>query len=80
MPSDAPKSLSDDVVYAVTAYNILHRNGLVVEDEALNEANLASVEMPNRGNFIDPWAKHRDIPYQRISIIEWGLEPCPPPK
>jgi cytochrome c len=62
MPFDAPKSLSDDEVYAVTAY-ILHRNGLVIEDEVLNEANLADVEMPNRGNFIDLWATQRDKPY-----------------
>ena len=52
MPFDSPKSLSNDEVYAVTAY-ILHRNGLVTEGEALNEANLADVEMPNRDNFID---------------------------
>jgi cytochrome c len=62
MPFDAPKSLSDDEVYAVTAY-ILHRNGLVIEGEVLNEANLANVEMPNRGNFIDLWAMQRDKPY-----------------
>jgi cytochrome c len=62
MPFDVPKSLSDDEVYAVTAY-ILHRNGLVAEDEVLNEANLAHVEMPNRGNFIDLWATQRDKPY-----------------
>ncbi len=62
MPFDAPKSLSNDEVYAVTAY-ILHRNGLVTEDEALNEANLADVEMPNRENFIDLWLTQGDKPY-----------------
>jgi cytochrome c len=62
MPFDAPKSLSDDEVYAVTAY-ILHRNGLVIEDEVLNEANLADVQMPNRGNFIDLWVTQKDEPY-----------------
>ena len=62
MPFHTPKSLSDDEVYAVTAY-ILHRNGLVTEDEVLNEANLADVEMPNRSNFIDLWATQGDKPY-----------------
>jgi cytochrome c len=62
MPFHAPKSLSDDEAYAVTAY-ILHRNGLVTEDEVLNEANLPDVEMPNRENFIDLWATQRDKPY-----------------
>ena len=62
MPFDVPKSLSNDEVYAVTAY-ILPRNGLVTKDEALNEANLADIEMPNRGNFIDLWATQGDKPY-----------------
>ena len=46
----------------MTAY-ILHRNGLVSEDEVLNETNLADVEMPNRSKFIDLWAKQGDRPY-----------------
>jgi cytochrome c len=62
MPFHAPKSLGDDEVYAVTAY-ILHRNGLVTEDEVLNKANLADVEMPNRENFIDLWGTQSDKPY-----------------
>jgi len=62
MPFPAPKSLSDDEVYAVTAY-ILYRNGLVAEDEVLNANNLADVEMPNRDNFIDLWAMQGAKPY-----------------
>ncbi len=62
MPFNAPKSLSDDEVYAVTAY-ILYRNGLVAEDEVVNASNLADVKMPNRDNFIDLWAKQGDKPY-----------------
>ena len=62
MPFDAPKSLNHDEVYAVTAY-ILYRNDLVAEDEIVNEENLASVEMPNRENFINLWATQGDKPY-----------------
>ena len=62
MPFHAPKSLSDDEVYAVTAY-LLSRNGLMAEDEVLNEGNLASVEMPNHDNFIDLWETQKDKPY-----------------
>ncbi len=62
MPFDAPKSLSNDEVFAVTAY-ILHRNGLVAEDEVVDASTLANVEMPNHDNFIDPQATQGDKPY-----------------
>jgi cytochrome c len=62
MPFPHPKSLSDDEVYAVTAF-ILFRNGLVAEDEVVSADNLAGVAMPNRDNFIDLWAKNKDAPY-----------------
>jgi mono/diheme cytochrome c family protein len=62
MPFHAPKSLSMDEVYAVTAY-ILHRNALVAEDEVMDARTLASVQMPNRDNFIDLWATQGDKPY-----------------
>lgn len=62
MPFNAPKSLSDDEVYAVTAF-ILHRNGLLDEAEALSADNLPAIEMPNRDNFIDLWARQAETPY-----------------
>jgi S-disulfanyl-L-cysteine oxidoreductase SoxD len=62
MPFDAPKSLSNDEVYAVTAY-LLYRNGLVADDAVVDAGNLADVEMPNRDNFIDLWATQGDKPY-----------------
>ena len=52
MPFHTPKSLSDDEVYAVTAY-ILHRNELIGRDDVVNADSLAGVDMPNRGNFVD---------------------------
>ena len=51
MPLSAPKSLSTDEVYAVTAY-LLFLNGLVGADTTLDAASLAAIEMPNRDGFI----------------------------
>lgn len=54
MPFKTPGSLSDEQVYAVTAY-ILSLNGLIEESETLNGDRLREVKMPNNGNFIpDP--------------------------
>lgn len=54
MPFNAPGSLSDDEVYAVTAY-ILHRANIIKEDEEMNADTLTKVEMPNKDGFIpDP--------------------------
>jgi S-disulfanyl-L-cysteine oxidoreductase SoxD len=54
MPLTAPQSLSDDDVYAVTAY-ILARAGIVGNDATLDAKSLAAVRMPNRDGFIpDP--------------------------
>jgi cytochrome c len=50
MPFNAPQSLSADEVYAVTAF-VLHLNGLLAEDAALDAASLPLVRMPNRDGF-----------------------------
>ena len=53
MPFTQPQSLSNDEVYALTAY-VLYMNDIVDEEMELNAQNLASVEMPNKdGFFID---------------------------
>lgn len=62
MPFMTPKLLSDDEVYAVTAF-ILQRNGVIAADAVLNAATLPQVVMPNRKNFIDLWAKQGEKPY-----------------
>ena len=51
MPWNEPKSLSDGEVYAVSAY-ILHLNGVVGADDALDAQSLPKVRMPNREGFI----------------------------
>ena len=51
MPMTAPQSLTDDQVYALTAY-IYHLNGLVPADAVLDASSLAAIRMPNRDGFI----------------------------
>jgi S-disulfanyl-L-cysteine oxidoreductase SoxD len=54
MPQNAPQSLGNDDVYAVSAY-ILHLNGLVSADATLDAKTLSAVKMPNRNMFVgDP--------------------------
>src|SRR3954469_10785071 len=47
MPYQAPKSLTDNEVYAVTAY-ILALNKLIGENDVLDAQSLPKVKMPNR--------------------------------
>ena len=51
MPWQAPKSLTDDEVYAVSAY-ILNLNGIIGENDAMDAQSLPKVRMPNRDGFI----------------------------
>jgi cytochrome c len=51
MPFQAPQSLSNDEVYALTAY-LLALNGIIDEKDSLNARTLARVRMPNRDGFI----------------------------
>jgi cytochrome c len=51
MPWLTPRTLSDDEVYALTAY-MLSINGVIDDDEVMNAATLPQVQMPNRDGFI----------------------------
>jgi cytochrome c len=51
MPWQMPRTLSDDEVYALTAY-ILALNGIIEENEIMNASTLAAVRMPNRDGFL----------------------------
>jgi mono/diheme cytochrome c family protein len=51
MPYIQPQSLSDDEVYAVTAY-LLNLNGIIGENDEMNAQTLPKVKMPNQSNFI----------------------------
>jgi len=51
MPYPQSKSLSNDEVYAVSAY-ILHLNGVIGADDVLDAESLPKVKMPNRDGFL----------------------------
>jgi len=51
MPHQAPQSLSNDQVYAATAY-ILYMNKIIPKDEVMDAKTLPLVKMPNRDGFI----------------------------
>lgn len=54
MPLNAPQTLSNDEVYATTAY-VLFLNQLVKEDTRIDAKTLAEMKMPNRDGFVpDP--------------------------
>jgi mono/diheme cytochrome c family protein len=51
MPFQAPRTLTNDEVYAVTAY-VLFLNKIIGENDVMNAETLPKVQMPNRDNFI----------------------------
>lgn len=53
MPYPTPGSLSNDELYAVTAY-VLYLNKIVEESDLMDTKTLPAVRMPNRDNFV--WA------------------------
>jgi mono/diheme cytochrome c family protein len=50
MPFEHPGTMTADEVYAATAY-VLFLNGIVAEQDVLDQATLAQVKMPNRTGF-----------------------------
>jgi len=62
MPFDHPGTLTVDEIYGVTAY-VLFMNGIVGENDTLNQTTLPQVKMPNRNGFVaDP---RPDVPVHR---------------
>ena len=54
MPFNMPRSLTDDEVYALTAY-ILSLNKLISDTDVMDAKTLPQVKMPNRDNYIIPY-------------------------
>jgi mono/diheme cytochrome c family protein len=54
MPIGNPLSLTNEDVYAVSAY-ILYLNGIIAEDAPMTATTLPLVKMPNRDGFISDW-------------------------
>jgi len=68
MPYGSAQSLSDNDVYAITAY-LLYLNNVVDDDFELSNENFAEVELPNEGSF---FMDNRDT----VEIPEFSEEPC----
>ena len=58
MPITNPLSLTNDEVYAVSAY-VLFLNGIVDDAAVMDAASLPQVKMPNRDGFVDEWRARR---------------------
>jgi S-disulfanyl-L-cysteine oxidoreductase SoxD len=56
MPINAPQSLSNEEVYAVTAH-ILSIDGVIPKDATLDAKTLPQVKTPNKDGFINYWPK-----------------------
>jgi S-disulfanyl-L-cysteine oxidoreductase SoxD len=54
MPWQQPKTLTNDEVYALTAY-ILALNKIIGENDVMNAETLPKVKMPNRDGFISKY-------------------------
>jgi cytochrome c len=62
MPFDHPGTMTTDEIYGATAY-VLYLNGIVKEQDVLNQTTLPQIKMPNRDGFVvDP---RPDIPILR---------------
>jgi mono/diheme cytochrome c family protein len=59
MPFHAPQSLTNDQVYALTAY-LLAENGIIDKNATLDARSLARVRMPNRDGFILAYPRRED--------------------
>jgi S-disulfanyl-L-cysteine oxidoreductase SoxD len=68
MPYGNSRSLTDDEVYALTAY-ILNMNDVVKDDFILTKENFTSIKLPNVGGF-------KDDDRQTTERHFWKKEPC----
>ena len=53
MPASGPQTLTNDEYYALTAW-VLWANGIIGEDETMDQDTLPKVVMPNRDGFTSP--------------------------
>ena len=59
MPHYAPKSLTDDEVYALTAY-VLYLNDLVEVETFLDKSSILEVTMPGEARSVSAWPENPD--------------------
>jgi cytochrome c len=61
MPFQAPESLTNGEVYALTAF-LLAKNGIIRDRDEMNSRTLPKVRMPNRDGFILMYPQSSDRP------------------
>lgn len=69
MPYGNAQSLSNDELYAVTAYVLFLNDVLKDENFELNEKNFGSIKLPNEPNFFDDDRETAERAF-------WAKEPC----
>jgi len=57
MPFGKEGSLTPNEVYAITAF-LLSKNGVIPEDQVVDEKNLPQIKMPNQNGYVLPDWKH----------------------
>jgi hypothetical protein len=75
MPMNAPGSLTDDQVYALTAY-ILSQANIVSEDAIMSADTLPKVVMPNRDGFIPDHRPEHFPPVARTAHQTLAIAPA----
>jgi cytochrome c len=68
MPYGNAQSLTNDELYAITAY-VLYLNDIIKDDFELNEKTFTSVKLPNEPNFFDDDRETTEKSF-------WKPEPC----
>lgn len=68
MPYGNARSLTDDEIYAITAW-LLNQNGVVKDDFVLSKENFTSVKLPNEPAFYDDDREKTERHF-------WNKDPC----
>lgn len=69
MPFGASQTLTDDELYAVTAYVLFLNDIVTSEDFELSDKNFTTIKLPNQGNFFDDDRETSERAF-------WTTSPC----
>jgi mono/diheme cytochrome c family protein len=69
MPFGASQTLTNDELYAITAYVLFLNDIVTKEDFELNDKSILAIKLPNQGNFFDD---DRDVAEKAF----WKKNPC----
>ncbi len=69
MPFGAAQTLTNDELYAITAYVLFLNDVIKTEDFELSDKNFRTIKLPNEGNFFDD---DREVSEKAF----WQKNPC----